>query len=128
MKKTLEKKLDRIFSEYIRKRDTKNGVGRCCSCGAFKAYDQLDCGHFINRKWRATRWDEQNCHAQCISCNRFDEGNAAGYALYMVDTYGRERVDYIRAKSRETAKFSDSEGELLIKHYKAEIKKLDSLN
>jgi len=125
MKKTLEKKLDRVFSEFIRKRDTNNGFGRCCSCGAFKPYSELDCGHFINRKWRATRWHEENCHIQCIHCNRFDEGNGVGYTLFMVDTFGRERVDYLRSLSRETARYTDSEGELLIKHYKDQIKKLE---
>ena len=125
MKKALVRKLDTTFSKYIRLRDTKDGYGKCCSCGNLKTYAELDCGHFINRKWLATRWNEENCHVQCISCNRFDEGNGAGYTLYMVDTFGRERVDYLRALSRETQKFTDSEGELLISHYKAEIKKLE---
>lgn len=124
MKKPLEKKLDKVFSEYTRKKETKDGYGKCVSCGVFKDYSQLDAGHFINRKWRATRWDERNVHIQCISCNRFSEGNAAGYALYMLDRFGRSEVEYLHALSRETARFSDSEGELLIKEYKQKLKEL----
>jgi hypothetical protein len=124
MKKPLEKKLDVAFSRFIRARDTKAGYGVCCSCSQYKEYSQLDAGHFINRKWRATRWDEKNVHAQCIACNRFGEGDAAGYAIFMLDKYGRDTVDYLRAMSRETAKFSDSEGELLIKEYKRKLKEL----
>lgn len=124
MKKTLERKLDVAFSKFIRARDTKQGYGRCCSCGAIKDYSQLDAGHFINRKWRATRWDEKNVHAQCIACNRFGEGDAGGYALFMLDTYGRETIDYLRAVSRETMKYSDFDGEMLIKQYKEKTKLL----
>src|SRR3990167_7148937 len=125
MKKPIEKRLDKAFSDFIRKRDTKGGWGKCCSCGQIKSYDQLDAGHFINRKWRATRWHEQNVHAQCISDNRFGEGDSAGYALFMLDKYGRERVEYLRALGRTTAKFTDSEGELLIKDYRRRTKELD---
>lgn len=126
MKKSIEKRLDRVFSEYIRKRDTKNGYGKCCSCGRLTAFEDGDCGHFINRKWRSTRWDESNSHFQCRRCNRFDEGNAAGYALFILDRYGREKVDYLRAVSRETARFTDSEGELMIAEYKQKIKALEA--
>ena len=124
MNKKLEKKLDKAFSEYIRFRDTRGGFGRCVSCGAYKDYGQLDAGHFINRKWRATRWHEDNVHAQCIPCNRFSEGDAAGYALYMLDRYGRDKVDYLRSLSRTTAKFTDSEGELMLLDFKKKLKDL----
>lgn len=126
MKKSIEKRLDVVFSKYIRARDTKDGWGRCCSCGQLKAYEQLDAGHFINRKWRATRWHESNVFAQCIACNRFGEGDAAGYALFMLDRYGKEKVEYLRALSRETAKYTDFEGELLVKEYKEKLKELET--
>jgi 5-methylcytosine-specific restriction endonuclease McrA len=124
MKKTIEKRLDKAFSDYIRKRDTKDGYGKCCSCGRLKPYSELDCGHFINRKWRATRWHEENSHAQCIACNRFGESDAGGYALFMLDKYGREKIEYLRALSRETAKFTDIEGELMVKAYRDKLKAL----
>lgn len=124
MKKTLEKKLDVVFSQYIRNKETKAGFAKCCSCGNFKPYEELDAGHFINRKWRSTRWHEDNVHAQCIACNRFDEGNSAGYAVYMLDRYGRDRVDYLLSLSRTTAKFTDFDGEMMIKLYKQKLKEL----
>lgn len=126
MNRALEKKLDYAFKRWVRFRDTEQHgttrAGRCCSCGAWKLFDELDGGHFINVRWRSTRWHEKNVHAQCRSCNRFDEGNAAGYALFMLDKYGKDTVDYLRALSRETAKFSDFEGELMLKDYRARLK------
>lgn len=125
MKNPLVKKLDKVFSEYIRKRDTKNGYANCVSCGKFTPYEQLDAGHFINRKWHSTRWNELNVHAQCRACNRFDEGNKGGYAIYMLNNYGQKKVEYLQALSRERAGYTDSDGELMIKEYKQKLKELE---
>ncbi len=120
----LEKKLDLVFSKYIRLRDSSNGVFLCCSCGERKPVSQGDAGHFINRRWRTVRWHEQNVHIQCRYCNRFNEGNAAGYALFMIKKYGQERVEYLHSISRNVAKWTDSDLDLMIKKYKALVKEL----
>jgi len=120
----LEKKLDKVFSKYIRERDSLNGVFICCACGQVKLYEQADAGHFINRRWRATRWHEQNVHAECRACNRFDEGNSGGYALFMIRKYGQARVEYLQALSRTSPKFTDSELSLMINEYKEKTKKV----
>ena len=123
-KPDLKAKLDKVFSEYIRKRDTRNGVFKCISCGRILPYEQADCGHYINRKHMSTRFDEMNCNAQCISCNRFDEGNIQGYRRGLVSLYGEQQVNLLEAKKHNFRKYSDFEYEVLIKHYKEEIKKL----
>lgn len=64
----LKAKLDRVFSEYIRKRDSKDGYFTCISCGRILPYEQADCGHYINRIHMATRYSEVNCNAQCRKC------------------------------------------------------------
>ncbi len=102
----------------IRKRDDLGGYFKCCSCGQLKDIKQADAGHFINRKWMMTRWREDNVHAQCRACNRFDEGNAAGYAMFMIEKYGKKHVDYLEGIKRQTANFSDFEGELMLKDFK----------
>jgi hypothetical protein len=120
----LEKKLDLIFSKYIRLRDSDNGVFFCCSCGALKPEQQMDAGHFISRKWRNTRWREDNVHGQCRADNRFGNGEAAGYAMFMIKKYGLEHVEMLHQLSRKTAKFTDSELEDMIKKYKALVKEM----
>ena len=122
-KPDLKAKLDKVFSEYIRKRDTRNGVFKCISCGRILPYEQADCGHYINRKHMATRFDEMNCNAQCRSCNRFDEGNIQGYRRGLVALYGEQQVNLLEAKKHNCRKYSDFEYEVLIKHYKEENKK-----
>lgn len=121
MKKALEKKLDVAFSKLIRVKETKDGYGKCVSCGALKLYSELDAGHFINRKWRPTRWLEDNVHIQCIACNRFNEGNAIGYSLYMLDRYGRGKIDYLQSLSRTRAGFTDFDGEMMLKDFRSRL-------
>lgn len=68
-KPNLVKKLDRIFSLYIRLRDVMpNGYVRCIACGQIKSFEDVDCGHFHSRRHMATRFNEDNCHAECRYC------------------------------------------------------------
>jgi len=73
--KGLKAKLDRVFSKYIRMRDSdEDGIVKCITCGKWVAYIDADAGHFISRKNLSTRYMEQNCHAQCRHDNRFLHG------------------------------------------------------
>lgn len=68
-KPNLVKKLDRVFALYIRLRDVMpNGYVRCISCGNIKAFEDVDCGHYHSRTHMGTRFDEQNCNAECQYC------------------------------------------------------------
>lgn len=122
------KAMDKTFSLYIRKRDTLKNYTEpmfiCCSCGQMKPYAMADAGHFINRRWMSLRWREDNVHAQCSSCNRFDEGNAAGYAVFMIKKYGQEHVDMLLALKNQTTKWTDFDLKILEGEYKKKLKAL----
>ena len=122
----LKAKLDRVFSQYIRLRDMIGNTKtfQCVSCGKIKPISQADCGHYINRQHMATRFSEMNCNAQCRSCNRFDEGNIQGYRRGLVQKYGEQRVLLLEAQKYEMKKYTEFEYEILIKYYRAEIKRL----
>lgn len=117
--------LDKVFSLYIRQRDAKNGIIKCISCGKLVPWKESDCGHYINRKHMATRYDHYNCNAQCRSCNRFDEGNIQGYRKGLIEKYGIEYVDMLEIKKFNTCKMSQVEVNLLTKYYKEKIKLLN---
>lgn len=81
-KPDLKAKLDKEFSLFIRLRDCMpNGVFRCISCGQIKPFEQADCGHYFSRTHLATRFDENNCHAECRHCNRFKADHLEGYRV-----------------------------------------------
>lgn len=120
---TLVKKLDRIFSTYIRLRDVMpNGYVRCISCGKIKRFEDVDCGHFHSRRHMATRFDEDNCHAECKYCNRFSSDHLIGYERNLIQRIGQQRFDLLNARAHSSCHWLDSELEDKISHYKAEAK------
>lgn len=121
----LDAKLWKIFSVYVRLRDTRpNGYGRCCSCPKIIFWKGNDAGHFINRGKKSTKFHEKNSHLQCVQCNRFEEGNAVGYTLFMIETYGKQFVELLYAESRKMKKIDRFDYEVMIKHYTEEVRKL----
>jgi 5-methylcytosine-specific restriction endonuclease McrA len=60
-RKTLYKKLDKLFSQYIRKRD-----GKCLKCSRT---DTLQCAHIAGRRNLAGRWNEYNAITMCYTCH-----------------------------------------------------------
>lgn len=117
--------LDRAFSKYIRLRDSdENGLCRCISCGKIHRWDDIDNGHFINRRHMGTRFDEKNCNAQCRHCNSFDEGNAAGYAAGLIAKYGNGIIEELLVKTAFGRNYAQFEIDELAKYYRDEAKKL----
>lgn len=123
-------KLDRIFSEYIRRRDSDptTGYGRCISCGKVVHWKDADAGHYVNRKHMSLRYDERNVHLQCRSCNRYDEGNMLGYTKALQKKYGERVLDYLQVKKNNTSKLGPYEFELLIKQYQKKLNEQKSKN
>ena len=75
----------------------------------------------------STRYHEDNCHAQCRNCNRFDEGNIYNYRRGLVGKIGEQRVVLLESLKNETKKYSDFELEAMIKHYSELVRKLKNL-
>lgn len=126
-KKTAKRKADRYFSEYIRSRDTDyRGLGQCITCGEWKPYEKLDCGHFISRRFESTRYNEQNANVQCQRCNRFENGNQFAHGKSIDAKYGKGTADNIFNKSRMHSKRRKSDYERIAKKYYNKLKDLDS--
>ena len=130
-KPALVKKLDKVFSEFIRLRDTKEWgfkYGRCISCGRILPWSKLQCGHYYSRTKMNTRFDEENCNAECISCNIFSADHLIGYRKNLIKKIGEKEVAKLDIRAHQTKNYSLFELQLLITHYEEEVKKLkDSL-
>lgn len=113
-RKSLITKLDKVFSEYIRRRYAKNDIATCITCDKKDHWKKQQAGHFISRKHYATRWDENNVEVQCIGCNVFRYGEQYLFAKHL----GTKKADMLLAKSRETVKFPDWELQEMIEIYK----------
>jgi hypothetical protein len=118
---SLEKELDRVFSIWIRTRTAIDGYNECISCGKTYHWTEMDCGHYISRVHRSTRWDELNCYPQCKRCNIFLKGNYPNYSLALVKRYGSDILEELSIKRNKTVKISTPEMESLIDHYRSLI-------
>ncbi len=123
----LRRKLDDIFSLFIRTRDcNNNGVGKCISCGTLIKITGCDNGHYIDRGNSLTRFDEVNCNAQCKRCNSYMEGNKIQYRKGLILKYGQKAVDELELKVNGFRKYEQFEYTALIEYYQNEIKKLNN--
>lgn len=123
--KTLKTKLDNVFSQFTRLRDAdKNGYIRCYCCGKTLHWKDSQNMHFIPRQHLATRFDETNCHAGCVKCNYYNNGNIEAYSLHLKKDFGDDIVEKLVLKKNIGRKISDFEYDILIKHYKGEVDKL----
>lgn len=113
-------KADKYFSIFIRQRDSENGLARCVTCG--KVISDPDCGHFISRRFQATRYDEQNAHAQCKRCNRFQNGNQYEHGKAIDRMYGEGVADELLVKSRMIYKRTTADFLTIAELYKQKIK------
>ena len=121
-----EKKLDEIFSQYIRlKHIDSNGVCRCITCGKPVFWKDIQNGHYMSRVYRSTRFDENNCRPQCMPCNVFLHGNISKYRKSLVEELGGEMVDMIETKAWSiTMKYTALEYEEMYHRYKEEVERL----
>ena len=122
----LKKELDKYFSLYIRLRDANEyGMVQCFTCGIVKEYNKgMQCGHFQSRRVMATRYDEQNCSAQCVACNMFRSGEQYRFGLNLDALYGEGTAEELEVVSRFTIKMSRSDYEEKIFYYKLTVKNL----
>jgi len=117
----LIKELDRLFSIFIRRRDSTDGIGKCVTCGKMKVWKTMDCGHFIGRQHSATRWEEKNCALQCKQCNGFEEGQKYIFAKRIDEIYGEGTAEMLRIKSKNYTKYDNGILRLLINEYKEKL-------
>lgn len=116
------KRIDTPFHRFIRLRDTDaDGYGKCCSCDKPIHFHDGQAGHFVTRQHKATRWDEENVHLQCIYCNQWEGGNAYEYAKRL----GFDKAEELMARSRQITKLSDAEFEDIYYHYKEKVMELE---
>lgn len=107
------------FNKIVRLEETDiYGMCICVTCGARKHYKEMNAGHFNH----GLDFVRDNQHTQCVRCNQHLSGNGIRYSIWMIDRYGRERVDEILAM--KNGKYKIFELQEMRKEYKLKIKKL----
>jgi hypothetical protein len=122
---------DKWFSIYIRLRDSdSNGLSKCITCDTTKEWREMDCGHFMSRRFLSVRYDKRNANAQCQSCNQFGAGEQYRHGKAIDLKFGKGTADELNKLSRKITKLSKVEIMEVAQEYKqmaeeiAEIKGL----
>ena len=123
----LVKRLDSVFSQYMRLKDAdSNGMVECYTCGAVRHWKEQQAGHFYTRGRHATRWDESNIRVQDYACNIARSGNYIVFTKKMIAEMGMEAVDELEYKSLNGAKISTPELREKIAYYKGKVAELST--
>jgi hypothetical protein len=121
----LKKELDKWFSLYIRLRyATDEGLAQCYTCGKVDHYKKLQCGHFMSRRFYATRWNELNCQVQCVKCNMYGQGEQFKFGLNLDAGYGEGTAEELQHEARQYAKFTRLDYTDQIGYYKSLVENL----
>ena len=120
----LVRKLDSVYSQYIRLKDSVGGDATCVTCGITKPWKELQNGHFYTRGRYSTRWDDDNCHVQCYRCNVALKGNYIAYTKYMINRYGMDFVDELERKSLNSEKITTVGLAELIQFYQDKVNEM----
>lgn len=76
----LSKKADLLFSLKIR------SVGKCRKCGS---KENLQCSHFISRRYHNTRWDLSNACALCKRCHFYLTNHPLEAEMFAIEVMGK---------------------------------------
>jgi hypothetical protein len=106
------------FNKWIRERDKDKP---CVSCkkplGA-----KYDAGHYFSAGGhKAVTFDEDNVHAQCVTCNKYKHGNLLQYQIEIQQRIGIDRFTALQEKAYQVKKWTREELNEIIKLYKSKI-------
>ena len=124
-KKKLSKKLDVIFSKYIRwYYADANGYVECYTCGVTKPVKEMQCGHFQSRRHYATRWHTDNCRVQCQKCNIWEQGQQFIFCNKLNAEIGNVKFNELIQLSNTTVKYTQQDYLDMLEYYKKELNNL----
>ena len=118
---------DKWFSEFIRLRDSgPDGRVTCITCSHRDHWRYLQNGHFVTRGYEATRFDEENCHAQCRGCN-YNGGQHLKHATAIERLHGPGTANKLQDKGARECRRTLSDYQFLADTYKRRVIRIKEL-
>ncbi len=111
-----------VFNKWINLRDKGKP---CISCDK-PITGRVNASHFWNaNNHYNVRFNEDNVHSSCITCNQFLSGNLLEYRTRLISKIGEQRFNILEAESKKTRKFTIEELKEIIATYKKKIKEYE---
>lgn len=124
MTPSTEKKLDAVFSLYIRHKYSIDGYCRCYTCGTPIPIAQAQNGHCLGRSNRGVRFNENDCRPQCLPCNYFNKDMDAVFKMKLIREIGAEEYGKLTQLSFGITQMPEYEAKEMIELYKQKLKEL----
>ena len=99
-RKTIKNKLDKIFSEVIRKKRY------CQKCGSDH---YIQCAHVFTRKNLSIRWSLDNAYCLCAGCHFWAHDNPLLFAEWVKEMKTLEQYDALKLAANTPRKWSIDE-------------------
>lgn len=121
----LKKKAWKVFSEFIRRRDSdEGGTASCYTCGALLFWREGHAGHGIPGRTNSVLLDPELVKFQCPPCNIWKRGMHHIFATKLIKEHGMEWWDAKVAGARRVVKYTRSDLEDLISEFKQKLETL----
>lgn len=105
----LIKLADTKYSLHVRqKHANKEGVVECFTCPYKNHWKKMQCGHYITRSKKYTRWDLNNLRPQCFVCNMRNQGMSHIFRERLVLELGEDVIKAMEERSKLLFKEPDS--------------------
>lgn len=90
---------DRLFSQWVR------SVGFCENCGSTPNEVQLQCAHWISRRYSWTRTYELNAFCLCAACHRWFTDHPTEFGKWAIEQRGEDVYAHVLQRSNRRDKF-----------------------
>jgi hypothetical protein len=111
--------LQAAFNEWVRLRDEGQP---CISCGNHRLV--WHAGHYRSvGACPELRFEQDNCHRQCATCNTLLSGNLAAYRVNLIAKIGLDRVEWLEG-NHPPEKLTVTEIQEMKAFYRAEVRRL----
>jgi len=116
------------FNKFVRLRDR---FQPCISCGTYPddsgliTGSRIDAGHYRSvGACPELRFEELNCHAQCVKCNQHLSGNTVEYRIRLIQRIGTEAVEWVEGP-HDPKKYTVDDLKAIIAHYRRKNRELE---
>jgi hypothetical protein len=117
------KKLDEVFSDFVRLRDSdEDGIVACVICKDKQHWRDVDCGHYQDRDHMGTRWHEMNGNGECRICNRDLCISTEEYAKAIDEKYGPGTAAKLDKLAKNVTQWEDHELKKMHDYYRDQVK------
>jgi hypothetical protein len=126
--RSLKKKAWKIFSQWIRLKDTdEGGTAYCYTCGDPKHWKELQAGHAIPGRHNSVLFDEEIVRPQCAPCNIWKRGCYHVFTTKLIKENGLIWWEGKLTGSKRIVKYDRVDLEELIEKYNRKVAEIAML-